>query len=126
MARRLLLEEHSVWHGLDGYLLGDGLAHALNLPAAGLLVQRVAHGSPAERLGLRGGRYAIAIGDEQLLIGGDVVIAVDEIALAEPDAYERVRRRLTELRASGGAMQLSVMRDGVRTRLTASFVPAAP
>jgi hypothetical protein len=77
MARRLLLEEPSVWHGLDGYLLSGGLAHALNLPTAGLLVQRVAHGSPAERLGLRGGRFGITIGDEQLLIGGDVIIAIE-------------------------------------------------
>lgn len=124
MARRLLLEERSVWHGLDGYLLSGELAHALNLPTAGLLVQRVAHGSPAERLGLRGGRYGIAIGDEQLLIGGDVIIAVEGIALAEPDAYERVRRRLSELHASGGVMHLSVMRNGARTHLIANFEPS--
>jgi S1-C subfamily serine protease len=123
MARRLLLEERSVWHGLDGYLLTGELAHAFNLPTTGLLVQRVAHGSPAERLGLRGGRYGIAIGDERLLIGGDVIIAVEGVALAEPDAYERVRRRLMEVRASGGMMHLSLMRDGALTELTAGFEP---
>ena len=113
----------TVWHGLDGYLITDQLAQAFNLPAAGLLIQRVAHGSPAERLGLRGGRYGIAIGDEQLLIGGDVIIAVQGTALAEPDAYERVRRRLLEVRASGDVMRLSVMRDGALTELTASLEP---
>ena len=124
MARRLLLEEHSVWHGLDGYLLTGELAHAFNLPTAGLLVQRVAHGSPAERLGLRGGRYSVDIGEEQLLLGGDVILAVQGIELGEPDAYERVRRRLLDVRASGGVMHLSVMRNGVRTRLTANFEPS--
>jgi len=64
---------------------------------------------------------SVAIGDEQLLIGGDLIIAVDGIALAEPDAYERVRRRLLEVGASGGAMQLSLVRDGVLTKLIASF-----
>lgn len=130
MARRVLLEEPSVWHGLDGYLLSGELAHALNLPTAGLLVQRVARRSPAERLGLRGGRYGIAIGEEQLLIGGDVILAVEGIALAEPDAYERVRRHLLGVRASGSLMRLSLMRDGVRTELNASFnlepPPAVP
>jgi len=121
VARRLLLEEHSVWHGLDGYLITDQLAQAFNLPAAGLLVQRVAHGSPAERLGLRGGRYSVTIGEEQLLIGGDFIIAVDGIALAEPDAYERVRRRLLDVRASGGVMRLNLIRDGVFTKLIANF-----
>ena len=123
MARRLLLEEPSVWSGLDGYLITPELAHAFNLPAAGLLVQRVAHGSPAEQLGLRGGRYSITIENEQLLIGGDVIIAVEGIALAEPDAYERVRRRLLEVRASGELMHLRVMRDGGFTELMANFEP---
>lgn len=41
MAQRLLLEERSVWHGLDGYLLTGEIAHAFNLPATGLLVQRI-------------------------------------------------------------------------------------
>ena len=123
MARRLLLEERSVWHGLDGYLITTELARAFNLPMAGLLVQRVAHGSPAERMGLRGGRYRITIENEQLLIGGDVIVAVEGIELAEPDAYERVRRRLLEVRASGGMMRLSLIRDGVLTKLIANFEP---
>ena len=123
MARRLLLEERSVWHGLDGYLITTELAHAFNLPAAGLLVQRVARGSPAERMGLRGGRYHIAIENEQLLIGGDLIVAVEGIELAEPDAYERVRRRLLDVRASGGVMRLSLIRDGVLTKLIANFRP---
>lgn len=123
VARRLLLEERSVWHGLDGYLITDEIAHAFNLPTGGLLVQRVAHGSPAERLGLRGGRYRVAIENEQLLIGGDVIVAVEGIALTEPDAYERVRRRLLDLRASGGVMQLSVMRNGVLSKFVTNFEP---
>jgi S1-C subfamily serine protease len=123
MARRLLLEERSVWHGLDGYLITDEIARALNLPTGGVLVQRVAHGSPAERLGLRGGRYRVAIENEQLLIGGDVIVAVEGIALTEPDAYERVRRRLLDLRTNGGVMQLSVMRDGVLRKFATDFKP---
>jgi S1-C subfamily serine protease len=124
MARRLLLEERSVWHGLDGYLITPQLAQAFNLPTAGLLVQRVAHGSPAERMGLRGGQFTINIDNEQLLIGGDVIVAVEGIELAEPDAYERVRRRLLDVRASGGVMRLSLFRNGVLTKLIANFEPS--
>jgi S1-C subfamily serine protease len=123
MARRLLLEERSVWHGLDGYLITNEIAHALNLPTGGLLVQRVAHGSPAERLGLRGGRYNVTIENEQLLIGGDVIVAMQGIALAEPDAYERVRLRLMDIRTRGGLISLSVMREGGLTELTAEVEP---
>jgi len=123
MARRLLLDERSVWHGLDGYLVTSEIAKVFNLPTGGLLVQRVARGSPAERLGLRGGRYSISIDNEQLLIGGDVIVAVEGIALTEPNAHERVRRRLLEVRASGDLLHLSVMRDGALTELTAPFAP---
>ena len=88
------------------YLISNELAHAFNLPTAGLLCNawRTATGRTD---GLRGGRYSITLDNEQLLIGGDVIVAVEGIELAEPDAYERVRRRLLDVRASGGVMRLS-------------------
>ena len=51
MARRLLLAEPAVWSGVEGYLLPGEMARVFNVPLThtGLLVQRVAHGSPAER-----------------------------------------------------------------------------
>lgn len=82
-----------------------------------------AHGSPAERLGLRGGRFGVTMGDEKLLIGGDVILAVQGIALAEPDAYERIRQRLLDVRRKGGAIYLSLMRDGVLTEIIARLEP---
>ena len=84
MARRLLFDEPSVWNGLEGYLLAGDVARAFNIPPrrTGLLVQRVAENSPAEQLGLRGGSLPARIGDEYLLLGGDVILAVDGIGLA--------------------------------------------
>jgi serine protease Do len=114
MAKRLLFDEPTVWSGLEGYLLSGDLARALNVPApgVGMLVQRVAHGSPAERLGVRGGSLAVEVGDEQLTLGGDIILAVEGIALGETDAYERIRRRLMDVRAAGQSMKLMVMRAG--------------
>lgn len=113
MARRLLFDEPSVWSGLEGYLLAGDLAQAFNIPArrVGLLVQRVAGGSPAEQLGLRGGSLPARIGDEYLLLGGDVILSVDGIGLGDPGAYESIRRRLIEVRA-GGSLGVSVLRAG--------------
>ena len=94
MARRSLFAEPRVWSGLEGYLLTDEMARVFNVPLAhaGLLVQRVAHGSPAERLGLRGGDLPAVIAGEEMIVGGDIVLAVDGIALGEQDAYESIRR----------------------------------
>ncbi|MGA0611657.1 hypothetical protein [Caldimonas sp. KR1-144] len=114
MAKRLLFDEPTVWSGLEGYLLAGELARALNVPApgTGLLVQRVAHGSPAEMLGVRGGSVPVNVGEEQLTLGGDIILAVEGIALGEPEAYERIRRRLMDVRAAGQSLRMQVLRAG--------------
>lgn len=115
VTRRLLLDEPSVWSGLDGYLLTGEAARAFNLPVAfkaGLLVQRVASGSPADQLGVRGGRIAAALGNQELLLGGDVILAVDGIAIGGPDAYESIRQRMIELRAADGTVHVTLLRGG--------------
>jgi len=120
MARRLLFDEPSVWSGLEGYLVAGELAGAFNIPErqAGLLVQRVAAGSPAEQLGLRGGSVPATIGEESLLLGGDVILAVDGIGLGGAGAYESIRRRLIEVRAGGGGLRVWVLRSGETIELT--------
>jgi serine protease Do len=113
LARRLLLEEPTPWSGLDGYLLNAEQARLLNVPppGAGLLVQRVARGSPAERLGVRGGSVTVTLGEESLILGGDVILAVEGVSLAAPSAQDEIRRRLAAARTAG-APRLQVLRDG--------------
>jgi S1-C subfamily serine protease len=56
----------------------SGLAEALELPVEeGLLVQRIVPGSPAERAGLRGGDRRVVVGMQYMLVGGDVIVAVN-------------------------------------------------
>jgi serine protease Do len=122
-ARRLLLDEHSVWTGLEGYLLTSEIALAFNVPqpAAGLLVQRVAAGSPAERLGLRAGRLPTVIGEHRLFVGGDIILAVAGIGVGSPDAYDNIRRRLIESRAAHEEIRVTVLRGGETLELAASL-----
>jgi S1-C subfamily serine protease len=121
MARRLFAEP-TVWSGLEGYLLTEGMARVFNVPVAhaGLLVQRVAHGSPAERFGLRGGDLPAVIAGEEMIVGGDIVLAVDGVALGERDAYESIRKRMIEIRDHNGSLRLTVLRAGVIVELTAT------
>lgn len=115
ITRRLLLDEPSVWSGLNGYLLAGEAARAFNLPLAfeaGLLVQRVAAGSQADQLGLRGGTFRAAFGDQKLLLGGDVILAVEGIAIGGADAYESIRRRMIELRSTSGTLHVTLLRGG--------------
>jgi serine protease Do len=123
-ARQMLFEEPTLWSGLEGFLLTDDLARAFNLPvSAGLLVQRVADGSPAQRLGIRGGSVPMRLGADPLLLGGDVIVAVADVELADPAAREKIRRRLVDIRRHRGTLQVTVLRAGETVQLVGAAEP---
>jgi S1-C subfamily serine protease len=58
--------------------LWPGLAQALDLPVSqGLLVERLPANSAAAHAGLKGGTRAVMAGLQRLIIGGDVIVAID-------------------------------------------------
>ena len=74
---------HRAFLGVEVRALSPGLAEALDLPVEeGLLIERVTPGGPAERAGLRGGNRAVVAGMRRILIGGDVLVAIDDQKLA--------------------------------------------
>jgi len=122
---RQLLDKKPFWAGVDGYMLSGRLAEVLNVPppGVGLLVQRVANGSLAERLGLKGGTARATICGEDLVVGGDIVLVAAGIPLAAPNSLTLIRERITSL-APGEALTLTVLRGG--TTVTLSVPPPAP
>src|SRR3989449_5235967 len=99
VARQLMLEQKSFWSGVNGYMLSGDLAQVFNVPppGVGVLVQRIAADSPAERAGLKGGTMRATIGDEDLIVGGDIVLAIQGVSLAEPNGLATARQKITEL-----------------------------
>jgi serine protease Do len=121
LARNLLLQERPIWSGFDGYTLTGEMAAALNLPQdAGILVQRVAQGSPASRMGLQPGSIRAEINGESIILGGDVILEIDGIRFSDPGAIKSIRNRLTTL-APGTEIELTVLRAS--RRITLSTVP---
>jgi len=118
-ARTLLLERRSLWTGVECYWLSGGLAQALNLPqSAGLLVQRIASHSPGSRLGLQAGTAAAVVGEDKFILGGDVILAMQGISLAEERGYERARAALAAL-GDGETLHFTVLRVGKQIELRA-------
>jgi S1-C subfamily serine protease len=76
-----LISEGRVRHasmGIEARELTPGFADALGLPVEqGLLIESVDPGSPAERAGLRGGNRMVIVGMMRILIGGDVLVAIN-------------------------------------------------
>ncbi len=46
-------------------------------PEAGVLVQAVVPGSPAEKAGIQGGKKVILLGEEKIVLGGDVIVGIE-------------------------------------------------
>jgi S1-C subfamily serine protease len=91
------------------YIPGGDLAASLKLPSSGgLLIQEVARGSAAESAGLRGAKEVVAIGNQQLGVGGDLVTAIDGKPITEPDAVTRTISR----KHPGDEVDLTVYRNG--------------
>ncbi len=95
------------------FVAGD-LAQALDLPAqGGLLVQEVDRGSAAATAGLKGPRQVVVIGNNEVGVGGDLIVAIDGRAADRPDAISRTINK----KHPGDSVELTVFRGGRTIKL---------
>ena len=75
-AKQLLAFEGRPWIGIEALFLSSREYKALwNVDIeGGLLVQKVAKGSPADKAGLKGGAIPANIGGQDILLGGDIIL----------------------------------------------------
>lgn len=82
--KKILALDPCTWLGFSGVVLTDELAAALNVPrAGGILVQNVTPGGPASEAGVREGAVPVRLGEDTILLGGDVVVEVNGIPFME-------------------------------------------
>jgi S1-C subfamily serine protease len=102
------------------YVAGD-LADALGLPRrGGLLVQGVVRGSSEYLAGVRGAREVVDIGNVELGIGGDLIVAIDGQAVDREDALVRAISR----KRVGETITLTIIRNGRSLTLPVKLVRA--
>jgi S1-C subfamily serine protease len=118
--RQMLLNRKPFWSGIESFYVAGDMAGALNLPVRGLLVQRIAKDSPAEKIGLRPGVIPATIGEQPLLLGGDFILGGLGIKLTEENAYERIMDKMAKLK-QGDAITVSILRAGVEEELSMPF-----
>jgi len=84
-------------------------ADALHLPTqGGLLIQEVDAGSSAAHAGLRAGKEVVQIGNAELMVGGDLITAIDGRPI---DRYDAISRALARKRV-GDIVELTIFRSG--------------
>ena len=72
--------ESGAYLGIVGLTVTSEVAQAMDLPAGqeGVLVEQVQQGSAADEAGLRGSFQPVTINGQRVLVGGDVIVAIDD------------------------------------------------
>jgi S1-C subfamily serine protease len=67
------------WHGIYGQIVDPILAALVQMPVeGGFLIETIEPGSPAEKVGLRGGALPAQMGMQTFLLGGDIITEIDD------------------------------------------------
>lgn len=110
-AKALLSFKDRFWLGIEGiYLNEEGIARLLNRDLkGGLLIERVAKGSPADKAGLQGGSVQARMLGRDFMLGGDLVISFGEEEACSSDCLVDANKRF----ADSERLPVRFMRGGV-------------
>jgi 2-alkenal reductase len=109
-----LIQNGKVEHpylGITSVALNADLARAMNLDAnqRGVMVVEVAENSPASRAALRGSSKQVEIDGLQAMVGGDVIVGVDQ---QEVKVFDDLLTYLVRHTRVGQSITLHILRDG--------------
>ena len=96
---------------------------ARGVPERGVLVSRVTQGGPAAKAGIVGGSKELVVQGEQVVVGGDAIVAIDGKPIDSSDALAAAVAQ----HRPGDRVVLRVVRDGAArsVTVTAGSAPAA-
>jgi S1-C subfamily serine protease len=108
------------WIGIRSSMdLVPKLAQEMNLPPVnGILIFQIANSSPAERVGLRGGTRMAYYRGRPILVGGDVILAVDDTPTPTFDDY----RNIILQQNVGAQVRLKVLRGNNELQVDLNLV----
>lgn len=113
VARRLLLDQATGWSGMQGVYVSDEHAEMLNVPQDyALLIESVAEGGLGSQLGIQGGTIRAQIDGQDIILGGDVLLSVNGIQIADgAQSLEDIRQSMIGI-GPGSTLRVSVLRRG--------------
>jgi len=112
----LLLNRGYFWTGMELYPLNLEMSKALHLPQKnGVLVIKVASGSPAEQAGIRGGTVEAIFESGPVLLGGDVILSVNGISFNSHENLAKIIQSLLDIQANE-SVEFVVWRGGKRLK----------
>ncbi len=110
------------WLGISGTTLTPELAQAAGLDAdqQGALVVQVVPNGPADNAGLHGSDQQVTIDGQQMLVGGDVIVAFNGEPVSD---FDSVVTDLNRYGNVGGTITLTILRDGKQQDVQVKLEP---
>ncbi|WP_414836686.1 S1C family serine protease [Candidatus Nanohalococcus occultus] len=103
------------WIGVEGIDVNSEIANKMDLEdTRGFLVLDVVEGSPADQAGLRAGNQTTDINERQMVIGGDVIVAIND---REVGGINDILQYLAVETEVGQTVNMTVVRDGQRVEV---------
>ena len=103
------------WLGIRGMTVTPEIAQAMSLDEGqrGVLVVEVIGDSPADNAGLQGSQESATIQGQQVLVGGDVIVAWDGKTVTQMEGLQA----LVSAGHPGQQVTVTVLRDGTQMDL---------
>jgi S1-C subfamily serine protease len=103
--------------GIVSFAIGPDLASQMGLAADyGVLIQKVIPGGAAERAGLRGGNQQAYVGNTPIMLGGDLIVAIDGQEVADPQDING----LMDKHQAGDTISVTILRG--RKQITLKLI----
>jgi len=103
--------------GIVSFAIGPDLASQMGLAAdSGVLIQRVLPGGAAESAGLRGGNEQAYVGNTPIMLGGDLIIAIDGHDVTDPQDINAIM----EKHQAGDTVSVTIVRG--QRRMTIKLI----
>lgn len=107
------------WLGIAGQTVTPQIAQAMNLPQdqEGVLVEQVEADSPADQAGLRGSYKPATIDGQSLLVGGDIITALDDQPVTQIEDLQGLVRQAEP----DQEVTLTILRDGEQVEVSVTL-----
>ncbi len=112
LAYELLINEDRGWNGVESIIVAGEVAKILNLPqSAGILLTDVVPLSPAGIAGLQGGDYIAEIAGQEVVLGGDIILEIENIRIDSQESIEKIMEIMSKIER-GSSFKIKYLRGG--------------
>lgn len=114
VTKQLVVNSDRRWTGINGVLVDRDLARLLNVPQpGGILIQSVVALSPAYMADLKGGNFPLYLGSEEISIGGDIILEVNDIPIVSENSIVELFKSIFIMdKEERNSFKLKILRSG--------------